>query len=261
MSQQNDHAYLARAITRIEDRTKRQADAAFSKVQSEAAAAGAFQGSAAIRLSGKAYERAFRDGVGRMVQLAFDVRNGFSPEASDIIRAAADRVRNVLIREIENHYSKRRGALSYAWAAVRDSFAAAARSIVDDALNDYRHGILNGKPLRRADPIGSIIGSNTSMNSPGSVQQAGTGTGNLVRRNSNELVTELRELVESSAVQKLSANDCEAIVDLVEVIETEARASSPDESKIRRWGKRLLDICERFGVAVDAGLTGKFFGG
>jgi len=66
----------------------------------------------------------------------------------------------------------------------------------------------------------------------------------------------------SQGVRNLSPDDKQSITDVAEVLTAELDKPSPDPSKLQRWGKRLLDVAERLGIAIAAGgINHSLFGG
>jgi hypothetical protein len=99
-------------------------------------------------------------------------------------------------------------------------------------------------------------------NSPGAILQAGSGNvQKALSTGTGNIRSELQKLVDSDDVKKLPAEDRQAIIDVADVLANELDRPTPDPSRLARWGKRLVELAERFGVAVAAsGVSNALFG-
>ena len=131
---------------------------------------------------------------------------------------------------------------------------------ISAGLDDFRHGILEGIRLTK-DPIVSVI--STVNNSPGAVVQAGLGNVQKILSvdGRTDVRSALTSFLKSKEVQALAPDDRQGLEDLADVLTVELEKPSPDTSKLARWGKRLLEVAEKLGVAVAAsGLGHLLFG-
>jgi hypothetical protein len=106
-------------------------------------------------------------------------------------------------------------------------------------------------------------GGSTVSNSPGAVVQAGLGNVQKILSidGRTDVRSALTRFLESKEVQALAPDDRQGLEDLADVLTVELEKSAPDTSKLARWGKRLLEVAEKLGVAIAAsGLGHLLFG-
>jgi len=111
------------------------------------------------------------------------------------------------------------------------------------------------------DPLVSVVTSVTS--GPGATVQGWIGNVQSAFTASavSELRTALTQFIQSQEVQTLAPEDKQSLLDVAEVVSSEIDKATPDGSKLARWGRRLLEIAERLGVAVAAtGVSHVLFG-
>ncbi len=99
------------------------------------------------------------------------------------------------------------------------------------------------------DPLVGVI--STITNSPGAVLQSGIGNVQkaLTTHGGGEVRAALEQFISSNDVQNLGTDDKQSIIDVAEIVRTELDQQTPDAGKVARWGKRLLELAERLGVA------------
>src|SRR5262249_4787935 len=119
--------------------------------------------------------------------------------------------------------------------------------------------ILGGARLGK-DSIVSVMA--TITNSPGAILQAGAGNvQKALATGSGHIRSELQKLVTTKEVQNLAPEDKQSVMHVADVLGSEIDKPSPDPSKVARWGKRLIELAERFGIAVAAsGVSHALFG-
>jgi len=131
---------------------------------------------------------------------------------------------------------------------LREKFTEVRETFVDE----FRHGMLGDSPLAK-DPIVRVF-SNVS-NSPGAVVQTG-GVGNLHQTVSQHIAqfnAAMEGLTSSPEFTGLDPADQQAVKDVADIIREELTKPTPDQSKVRRWGERLVGLAKEFGLHVAAG--------
>jgi hypothetical protein len=135
--------------------------------------------------------------------------------------------------------------------SVGNTFLHSMDQRISATIDDFRFGILGGAKMTK-DPLVNVIGS--ISNSPGAVLQAGIGNRQQIDNPGGIEAARiaLAEFLRSREVQALDPAEKQTIEDVTEVISTELAKATPDKSKVGRWGKRLLEVAERLGVATAA---------
>jgi hypothetical protein len=211
---------------------------------------------------GRDYERVAADAIEKMVRLAYELTGSTSPPVLEALEEGMSLLRNALSDDLAEFFRS-----SCAWAPsnavefVGNRFSAMVDGRVSATVDDYRHGLLGGVRLTK-DPLVNLISS--ISNSPGAVLQSGIGNSQqaITSGGVDAIRTALDDFLKSNEVRGLPLDDKVGIEDMAEVITTELGKPTPDPTKLKRWGRRLLDIAERLGIAMAAsGFGHAMFGG
>jgi hypothetical protein len=63
-------------------------------------------------------------------------------------------------------------------------------------------------------------------------------------------------------VNNLPPDDRQSVTDVADVLTGELNKEHPDPSKLQRWGRRLLELAEKLGIAAAvSGISHALFGG
>ncbi|GGI23829.1 hypothetical protein [Bradyrhizobium guangdongense] len=134
----------------------------------------------------------------------------------------------------------------------------------EQAMADFSHGMQGSERLKK-DPVVSVI--NHQTNSPGAIQQVGIGdifSQTAFTQNHNELAATIDRALVSQEFAQLSPEQKEAFSDTAAVVKEEAVKAEPDVGKLKRWGRRLVDLGKDLGMKVAtaeiAHLLAKMFG-
>jgi hypothetical protein len=145
--------------------------------------------------------------------------------------------------------------------AVLHGFLEDLRSGLTD---DYQHGMQGNQRLKK-DPVVNVI--NNQTNSPGGIQQVGIGDNfsqQAFAQNRQELVNAIERALASDEFAQLSPDRKEAFSDTALVVKEEAAEAQPDVGKLKRWGRRLVDLGKDLGMKVATAeivhLLAKMFG-
>ncbi len=253
-------AYLRRAFSRLCEEAVQSAQKGRLRVMAEATSRGALQsGGSLISVKGE-YDRVANETTDKMVRLAFDVTGDTSEPTCAVVEEGLTALRDALSNDLAQFYSAQTWARSNAPEALRSDFHRAMDKRTTGTIDDFRHGIVGGTRLTK-DPLVNVI--STITNSPGAVLQSGTGNvqAALTSVESNDIRSALTQFMASKEVQALTGENKQSLSDVAEVISDELDKQQPDASKLRRWGKRLIDVAERIGVGVaTSGLARILFG-
>jgi hypothetical protein len=134
----------------------------------------------------------------------------------------------------------------------------------DALLDDFKHGMMGSQRLKK-DPVVSIVSNQT--NSPGAVQQIGVGnfSQSAFVQNHKPLVEAIDAALSSAEFKALPELEQQGFRDVAEVVKEEADKTAPDSGKLKRWGKRLVELGTDLGLKVATGtiasLLAKMFTG
>jgi hypothetical protein len=255
----DDMAYLARAFTRMCAEAVQAARKEQQRVISEATRHGLT--GRVLLLIKEEYERAALSTAEGMVRLTYDVTGRNDKPSYDVVARGLTELRDTLSNDFDSFcQSHTSWAPPNATKQVTGEFLAKMGTIISATLDDLNHGIAGGTRLTK-DPLVSVISQIT--NSPGAVAQSGIGNVQhaVASGNTADIKSALTQFMNSSEVQGLSAENKVSVTDVAEVIASELNKPQPEADKIARWGKRLIDIAERLGIAIAAsGLSHVLFG-
>jgi hypothetical protein len=249
MPQEATIDYIKRALARLRDTSVAAAQRARLAVTAEATKAGAFQSGRMLMHVSEVYNGEMAAAVEKGIRLAFDAAG----TNSELVCATANEgliaIKDALFDDLAAFYRSQGSWGGSTGKTLGDSFLSTAEKTIEGVVDDFRHGILGGLKLTK-DPLVSIVSSIT--NSPGATQQTGIGNVQAVLPAVADLRAALAQFTQSKEVQALQAEEKAAVIDVAEVIGAELDKPAPDPCKVRRWGRRLLDIAERLGIAVAA---------
>lgn len=257
----DDIAYLKRAFQRLSDEAVQAVQDERTKVMANAAKHGVLQSGGMLGSVKDEYIRAGSQTAEKMVRLAFEVTGSTAQPVCDTVEQGLRSLRDTLSNELAQFF-RVQGAFAPPTTtdALANDFLHTMDKRITAIVDDLRYGIAGGARLSK-DPLVSVISNIT--NSPGAVVQGGVGNVQHVVTSgaSNNIRSALTQFMASAEVQGLSAENRQSLADVAEVIEGELQNPKPDASKVGRWGKRLIDLAERLGIAVAAsGLSHVLFG-
>jgi hypothetical protein len=253
----SESEYLTRATARISERAVEAARQGKQRVMAEATKAGMLQSGRTLLFVTEAYKKAGKEAASEVASRAFEATQSYADSVCDDIRRGLQRIRDALSDDLAEYFRKQ-GAFVDCRVSdpLGNGFLRAMDDCIDETIDDYRHGLIGGKRMSQ-DPVVSVITSVT--NSPGAIVQSGAGNAQNAssRVSVGDLRSGLAEFLSSSQVQALPPDVKQSVIDVVEVLDVEARQSQPDHSKIARWGKRLLELITQLGIEVAGSALSK----
>jgi hypothetical protein len=113
--------------------------------------------------------------------------------------------------------------------------------------DDFAHGIQGSERLKKV-PLVNVVNNN----SPGTIQQVGIGnfSQSAFLQNNTELVNAIEQALASEEFKALDADTQATLQDTAEVLKGEASKINPDPGKLKRWGGRLVQMCNDVGIKV-----------
>ncbi|WP_398476636.1 hypothetical protein [Tardiphaga sp.] len=223
-----------------------------SRVQREAAAAGALHSSRTFMNFWEAGIRLLDEEVKSAMEFAFNATGRHTGEVYEQVAFCANQMAVRMIQEVKNRAATNESTFGGGYSEIVDRMQVAMHEKKDQVLDDFQHGMMGSERLKR-DPLVSVV--NNQTNSPGAVQQVGTGNFNQTAFNQNHqsLVTEIDKALASPEFKDLAQDQKDAFRDVADVVRVEAEKPVPDEGKLKRWGKRLVDISSDIGLKVVSG--------
>jgi hypothetical protein len=257
MANDQQLAYVARAIDRLRDTCVIDAQMSRQRIVAEGTRVG-LGGRTLLQIK-EEYVRVVSEAVSKVARLAFDSTGSNEEAVFKTIQRGLFALRDGVSNDLADFFRKTPWASGVGDALGNDFLISTDRAI-SAGLDDFSHGILEGVRLMK-DPIVSVV--STVNNSPGAVVQ--TGLGNVQKvlsvNGRADVRSALTSFLSSKEVQALAPDDRQGLEDLADVLTAELEKASPDTSKLARWGKRLLEVAEKLGVAVAAsGLGHLLFG-
>jgi hypothetical protein len=253
-------AYLRRAFDRQRDEAITFVQQARERITREAAKTGTLQSGGMLSIVQKEYVRAVTEAGDKMARHGFELAGTTSDKVCDEVERGLRMIRDALSNDLRDFFQAQSGWSGQApIMMLGNDFLNATDKRMSAVVDDLRHGMLGGTKLTK-DPLVSVI--STISNSPGAIAQTGIGnvqTATAVQ--TNRIRDELQKFTASPGIQRLEPEAKQSILDVADVLGGELAKPTPDASKLARWGKRLLDIAERLGIAVAAsGLSHALFG-
>lgn len=252
--------YLGRAFERLRDGALVEVRMALQTVTRDAAKAGALQSGRTLLMIKTEYVRVVSETGHKMTRLAFDATGTNTNDIVEVIHKNIVALRDAVSNDLAEFFRTAGSWAGMSGQASGNDFLNETDKSIAAIIDDFRHGISEGKKLTK-DPVVSVVSSIT--NSPGAVMQSGVGNIQTVLSagNAAAIRQKLTEFVTSKEVQALPPEEKQGIADVAEVIDTELGKPTPDASKLTRWGKRLIELAEKLGIAVAAsGVSHALFG-
>ncbi|WP_027574428.1 hypothetical protein [Bradyrhizobium sp. WSM1743] len=257
-----DTAYLGRSLdNRLPDVYEVLARE-INTMQAKHAAAGRLQSGATLIAFEEIAASQFKSTVAEASKFTFEFTAGHEPEALVYLTNFANRVQQMIMAEITEKADRLNlGAVT---AIQIEKVRAKLERFKEQALADFSHGMQGSERLRK-DPVVSVI--NNQTNSPGAIQQVGIGDNfsqTAFTQNHNELVAAIDRALISQEFSQLSPEQKEAFSDTAAVVKEEAVKAEPDAGRLKRWGRRLVDLGKDLGMKVATAeivhLLAKMFG-
>jgi hypothetical protein len=253
----HDIAYLERSFTRLRDDAVQSAQKERLRVMAEATRAGTLQSDRMLLLIKEEYDRVATNAADKIAHLAYELTGSTDKPVSEAVELGLSAVGERLAADLADFLESQRGWVPpNARMQLNNDFLNRTNKLIEATVDDFQRGIAGGTRLTK-DPLGSVISEIT--NRPGAVLQTVVGN----RQNAVSTVTTsnlkaaLAQFLNSKEVQSLGAENKQSIADVAEVLANELDKPSPDPSKITRWGKRLIELVERSGIAVAASVLSK----
>ncbi|MGJ5093458.1 hypothetical protein ACQR18_15390 [Bradyrhizobium oligotrophicum] len=217
-------------------------------MQAKHAAAGTLQSGATLMALEEIAASQFKSTVAEASKFTFEFTTGHEPKALIYLTNFANRIQQMVMAEITATASRLNlGAVT---ATQIEKVRAKLERFKEQALADFSHGMQGSERLRK-DPVVSVINSQT--NSPGAIQQIGIGDNfsqTAFTQNHNELVAAIDRALISQEFNQLSPEQKDAFCDTAAVVKEEAVKTEPDVGKLKRWGRRLVDLGKDMGMKV-----------
>lgn len=239
--------YIDRALTRLFDRQRAELEGSIQALRAKLAAGGSFKSGGHLKLAVKEYHRILKEGASKAARLAFDTAGatGLDSYQKNLRLFRAD-----LAVEWTNYLEGLGDWISHAKHQVIDTFHHESVDLTTSYIDDFAHGMLEGRKMA-SDPVLTV--TNSILNSPGAVQQGGTGNvqNAIVSMESvSGIQSALAEFLNSREVAGLSDENRQSLFDLSELMTNEIAKPEPDPSRMVRFGRYLLSAADRLGVAV-----------
>jgi hypothetical protein len=122
-------------------------------------------------------------------------------------------------------------------------------------MDDFSQGMLGYEKLKK-DPSVSIV--NMQTNSPGAVQQVGSGnfSQTAFTQHYQTLISAVDTALASPEFQTLDVERQDEFRDVADVVKLEAAKDTPDQGKLKRWGGKLVTLAKDAGMQTVAGSIG-----
>ncbi|MGJ5049954.1 hypothetical protein ACQR09_23045 [Bradyrhizobium oligotrophicum] len=243
-----DAAYLGRSLdNRLPDVYEALARE-INAMQAKHAAAGMLQSGATLIAFEEIAASRFKSTVGDASKFTFEFTAGHEPGALVYLTNFANRVQQMILAEITEKADRLNlGAVT---ATQIENVRAKLERFKEQALADFSHGMQGSERLRK-DPVVSVI--NNQTNSPGAIQQVGIGDNfsqTAFTQNHSELAAAIDRALISQEFIQLSPEQRDAFSDIAAVVKEEAIKAEPDAGRLKRWGRRLVDLGKDLGMKV-----------
>jgi hypothetical protein len=203
------------------------------------------------------FEQAYADAL----QFAFNATGGHEKETLEKLTLCGSE----MIAAMMEQATERANRLGISGSIVPQQLAVIQHKL-DSKHNrltdDFAHGIQGSERLKR-DPLVNVVNNN----SPGTIQQVGIGnfSQSAFVQNNGELVNAIDAALASEEFKALDVDTQATLQDTAEVLKAEASKINPDPGKLKRWGGRLVQMCNDVGIKVGghalAQVLIKMFGG
>jgi hypothetical protein len=222
-----------------------------SRIQREAAGAGALHGSRTFISFWQAGLAILEREMLSAMQLVYNHTGKHTGEVYDQIAYCSNQMIERMVQEVRTKANLNDQAFGGGYAEIVDRLLTAMREKRERLLDDFQHGMMGSERLKK-DPVVSIVANQTD--SPGAVQQIGVGdfSQNALVENHQLLVDAVNKALASPEYQKLEPAQKDALKDVADTLLDEAKKGKPDPGKLRRWGNRLVDLGKELGLHVLA---------
>lgn len=243
-----DAAYLGRSLDNRLPDVYEAVSREINTIQARHAAAGRLQSGATLIAFEEVAANLFKSTVADASKFTFEFTEGHEPEALVYLKNFANRVQQMIMAEITEKADRLNlGAVT---ATQMEKVRVKLERFKEQALADFSHGMQGSERLKK-DSVVSVI--NNQINSPGGIQQVGIGDNfsqTAFTQNHNELVAAINRALISQEFTQLSTEQKEALSDTAAVVKEEASKAVPDDGKLKRWGRRLVDLSKDLGMKV-----------
>jgi hypothetical protein len=235
-----------------------------SRIQREAAAAGALHGSRTFINFWQAGLVVLEREVLSAMQLVYNHTGKHTGEFYDQIAYCSNQMVERMVQEVITKAALNDKAFGGGYADIVNRMLMAMREKRERLLDDFQHGMMGSERLKK-DPVVNVV--NNQTNSPGGVQQVGIGdhfSQTAFAQNHQELVNAIDQALVSQEFTQLPPDQKDAYSDVAAVVKEEAAKTQPDAGKLKRWGGRLVDLGKDLGLKVATAeivhLLAKMFG-
>ncbi|WP_315718130.1 MULTISPECIES: hypothetical protein [unclassified Bradyrhizobium] len=250
----------ARTLKTVEDFQKE-----VSQIMSEATLAGALHNSRTfIRFWEVGVQLLERD-INSAIQFVYNHTGQHTGEVYDQVAYCSSQMVERILQDVRARAGVNDQAFGGGYAEIVDRMQTAMQEKRERLLDDFKHGMIGSERLKK-DAVVNVI--NNQTNSPGAIQQVGVGDNfsqQAFAQNHQELVLAIEKALASQEFAELQQDQKEAYSDTALVVKEEAAKAQPDAGKLKRWGRRLVDLGRDLGMKVATAeivnLLAKMFGG
>jgi len=224
------------------------------KVQADATKANAFGGSRMYIMYDQAVGDVLVGYLNRMASVAFEVAGGVTSDATQLFEESATKFVGDVTAWLNGIYGEQSAFGDV--GASPSKLHSTLSTIVRDAVDDFRNGMVGDTPLKKPSSVNVI---NTISNSPGVAVQNVVGDSNKLslEQHSSTVLGALDGLLESDEFKKLSEDDKDSLRDHVDVLRVELGKANADLPKVRRWAGSILRLAREFGMHAAAAVFAK----
>jgi hypothetical protein len=165
-------AYIGRNLNSRTAKAVEDFQAEVSRIQKEAAAVNALQGSRTFINFWQAGLVVFEREVLSAMQLVYNHTGKHTGEVYDQVAYCSNQMVERMVQEVRTKANLNDQAFGGGYAEIVDRMLATMREKRERLLDDFRHGMMGSERLKK-DPVVNVITHQT--NSPGGVQQVGVG--------------------------------------------------------------------------------------
>jgi hypothetical protein len=228
-----------------------------------AAATGALGGGRTLLQFQEAALAIFTENANEAAQFVFNLTEANDGEVAKQLEYCMNRMVDMIVTDV-GEGSSRTGISGNSPAVMTNKTRGLLVQRKTQLIDDFTHGMIGSSRLKK-DPLVNVINSQT--NSPGAMQQVGIGDNfsqSIFNQTHTELVSAIDRALGSQEFIQLGRDQKEAFADTALVVKEEAAKSQPDAGRLKRWGRRLVDLGEDLGMQVVTAeivhLLAKMFG-
>jgi hypothetical protein len=258
-----DAGYLGSNLNKRSQKAAEDFDAAVAQIRAKAAQAGALGGSRTYLQFIDAGLAILVREVNDAIQFAYNLTGEHDGEVVNQVAYCATQMA-AKIMQIARERASNDGVAGGTAAEIINKMDTELFDRKDALLDDFKHGMMGSQRLKK-DPVVSIVSNQT--NSPGAVQQIGVGnfSQSAFVQNHKPLVEAIDAALSSAEFKALPELEQQGFRDVADVVKEEADKTTPDPGKLKRWGKRLVELGTDLGLKVATGtiatLLAKMFTG